>query len=256
MGNWVFLEGSHYLSHHGIKEQKWGVRRGPPYPLHRMSNGQLDVKAQVAAKRRSVSEYGGFSGRSRFDEKTGYKLKRNNNTSYAQDMKAVNPRRRGDKYRDRNCPYCTLAYDLRRRGYDVHAPDKPEVRESSLKKFYKGFGHSWFLTDEQALAEFSGKSAYPTPQRSKDIVKWADKELKSQGVGARGYFDVMFGDNYGHSMAYEVTKSGVKILDTQNNEEYTLKEVSKVITDVGYCRVDDKEPNWSYLKKKGAIENA
>jgi hypothetical protein len=138
----------------------------------------------------------------------------------------------------------------------VHAPDKPEVRENSLKKFYNGFEHSWFLTDEQALSEFSGKSVYPTPQRSKDIVRWADKELKSQGIGARGYFDVMFGDNYGHSMAYEVTKSGVKILDTQNNEEYTLKEVSKVITDAGYCRVDDKEPNWSYLKKKGAIENA
>lgn len=24
---------SDYLSHHGIKGQKWGVRNGPPYPI-------------------------------------------------------------------------------------------------------------------------------------------------------------------------------------------------------------------------------
>ena len=256
MSEWIYYSNKYYLAHHGILKQQWGVRRGPPYPLHRTSSGRLDLKAQAAAKRRSIAEYGGLSGRGRFDEKTGLKLKQRANASYAEDMRAVNPRRRGDKYRDCNCPYCTLAYDLRRRGYDVHAPDKPEVKERSLKNFYKGFEHTWFLTEEQAAAEQTAKSVYPTAQRSKAIVSWANKELKAQGIGARGYFDVLFGDNYGHSMAYEVTKSGVKILDTQNNAEYSLKDVAKVIIDVGYCRVDNKEPNWTYLKRKGAIANA
>lgn len=41
-----------YLMHHGIKNQKWGVRRGPPYPLE---NGiQTKVKKVTnAAKKRS-----------------------------------------------------------------------------------------------------------------------------------------------------------------------------------------------------------
>lgn len=28
-----------YLSHHGIKGQKWGIRNGPPYPLDSIANG-------------------------------------------------------------------------------------------------------------------------------------------------------------------------------------------------------------------------
>jgi hypothetical protein len=25
---------SNYLAHHGVPDQRWGVRNGPPYPLH------------------------------------------------------------------------------------------------------------------------------------------------------------------------------------------------------------------------------
>lgn len=35
-----------YLKHHGIPDQKWGVRRGPPYPLSRKqkaSSGKVTV---------------------------------------------------------------------------------------------------------------------------------------------------------------------------------------------------------------------
>lgn len=42
----------YYLAHHGIREQQWGVRRGPPYPLARTSDGRINTKAQASAKRR------------------------------------------------------------------------------------------------------------------------------------------------------------------------------------------------------------
>lgn len=48
-----------YLSHHGIKGQKWGVKNGPPYPLEQHSAGKLtgaeDPKALSSWMKKNVS---------------------------------------------------------------------------------------------------------------------------------------------------------------------------------------------------------
>lgn len=42
-----------YIYHHGIKNQKWGVRNGPPYPLNRSKDRQ--VKEYKKAEKRILS---------------------------------------------------------------------------------------------------------------------------------------------------------------------------------------------------------
>lgn len=37
----IFYNNSDSLTHHGIKGQKWGVRNGPPYPLHQKEARRL-----------------------------------------------------------------------------------------------------------------------------------------------------------------------------------------------------------------------
>lgn len=34
------MNNNEYLAHHGIKNQKWGVKHGPPYPVERGSGGK------------------------------------------------------------------------------------------------------------------------------------------------------------------------------------------------------------------------
>lgn len=41
-----------YLVHHGIKEQKWGSRNGPPYPLEPSMHSAAEKKAEAKANYR------------------------------------------------------------------------------------------------------------------------------------------------------------------------------------------------------------
>lgn len=44
-----------YLMHHGIKNQKWGVRRGPPYPLESGSKTKVKKGSKASADRKPSS---------------------------------------------------------------------------------------------------------------------------------------------------------------------------------------------------------
>lgn len=45
-----------YLSHHGIKGQKWGKKNGPPYPLDSKTAERVKSKAKVI-KRKTVHDF-------------------------------------------------------------------------------------------------------------------------------------------------------------------------------------------------------
>ena len=53
-------ENSNYLSHHGILEQKWGKRNGPPYPLGSGSSGNnrsRSEKREARKQKRAVKKF-------------------------------------------------------------------------------------------------------------------------------------------------------------------------------------------------------
>lgn len=254
MGRYFIGENpSHYLSHSGRLGQRWGVRNGPPYPLNRET---------VSRAYGGDMQYGHYKFTTTKDRnrayKNGFAVKQNQNeVTIAKEAQLVNPIHKGDKYRDWNCGYCTIAYDLRRRGYDVVAPDRKILKGKEIVNSYSGITTS----DVQAFSLQSGEKDWnsvkaPSAERSNKIYKWANAKLKEQGIGARGMFNIAFGEDVGHAMNYEVTKNGVKIVDSQSGDVYRLSQITPFCTDVNIIRVDHLTPNYAYIKRKGLVLNA
>lgn len=50
--NEIFIFGNDTLSHHGIKGQKWGVKKGPPYPL----NDRKSISIQKKKRKKELKD--------------------------------------------------------------------------------------------------------------------------------------------------------------------------------------------------------
>lgn len=210
-----------YLVHHGIKGQKWGVRHGPPYPLD--SGKRPKPRVQGSVQKKSPQINGPLdkymeAGKMKVQEllkKYGkdpvpvfkMKLKPVADTieSIKEDLAAINPS--GSKT---NCVFCSVAYDMRRRGSDVVANplDDNEFRSVyDLQKWYK-----------KPVFYDSANSNLDIQEVYTQLVDG----LNQYEDGARGVVTGTWSvsPEYGHAIAWQKTKSGVIFLDGQDNTIY------------------------------------
>ena len=158
----------------------------------------------------------------------------------------------GNKYTD-NCSHCTLAYDMRMRGYDVEAaPSNPSGGESfeEVASWYEG-GEFSSADDmlHQYIIDHPEEVEKLDPENPDDIIKaYANSyinEMAKGGPGARGQFCVLWQAGGGHSMAYEVQKDGsVDIVDCQENTRVKAEDFdwsSIILSEGGVMRTDNLE---------------
>lgn len=128
----------------------------------------------------------------------------------------------GSAYYSNNCYSCAIAYDMRRRGFDVEAiPDADGLDVVSIVDCYKS-GASLTRTNSQPLPTGYTKSAMY-------------KDMKSMGDGAHGIFMVTWKQGGGHAMSWEVKNNKVIIRDCQTNRVYSEQFVNRILK---YSRVD------------------
>ena len=165
----------------------------------------------------------------------------------SQDQKVINEHYKdgGINYK-MNCYSCTLAYDMRRKGFDAEAiPDPDGLSKIDVLECYK----NW---EDHAVA-------YPRTTSKAALSRTVINDIKRTGDGSNGLIMVswplLLGGG-GHAMAWEVTNGRVQIRDCQSGKTYPewaiypsiLSHTSKFEGSVIWMRTDNLEFDESILK--------
>lgn len=148
-----------------------------------------------------------------------------------EDMAACNPKYSKGRVYKNNCISCALAYDLRRRGYDVEsAPiDTTSATNGSLPVqlgFYK----------VEKLETFE------VPNDPVIAAKQFTKSLLRYGNGSRGMLRIRWKNGDGHAAVWEVDGSSVVIRDPQSNMLVDLSDYIRRAKTFYYFRTDNLDP--------------
>lgn len=181
------------------------------------------------------------------DKSTGLKLKQREMTP-DEDMKRVNPGYMNWSPNTKsNCMLCTVAYALRRKGFDVTANGAND-----------GYYESQILSafPDAKLRRLNVKRIPLTSEKQAAIV---DKI----GIPEGGYGNLLVKWNTGggHSMVYSVENGKPVIRDCQTNTTYkgafscnSILNYAK--DDIMIVRLDNAKPNIKYIKEHGMINPA
>ena len=170
-------------------------------------------------------------GKNRAEEMLPNLKRKTTETNQNEDMAACNPKYlKGGVYKN-NCISCALAYDMRRRGYDVESVpiDTTSVTNGSLPVqlgFYKG----------------EKLETYEVPNDPDVAVKQFTKNIVSYGDGSRGMLRIRWKNGDGHAVVWEVNGGSVIVRDPQNNTIIDLSEYMRRAKTFYYFRTDNLEP--------------
>lgn len=144
-----------------------------------------------------------------------------------EDMAVINPNK-GENGYTLNCGSCCVAYDLRRRGYDVQSTKRYYVQTKDLESMYKG-----------------GKFQNYPPAKSNNAELLYNR-VSRYGDGARGIVRVTWASGGGHVMNFEVQNGQMMILDCQTGKKYSKSLFSRIEksidwSSVQYMRTDNLE---------------
>lgn len=155
-----------------------------------------------------------------YDERTGLPLKQKELSPY-EDMKAINPGY--DKtVRDTNymnCASCSMAYELRRRGYDVMASQNSKHKDLMfISAFFDSIVDFDHPIDKNKSMFSEAKSAKEAKQDMLDILKHSKNG--DRGFVVYSYTPKNSKSPLAHMLNYEIINNKFVLLDSQSNVSY------------------------------------
>ena len=158
--------------------------------------------------------------------------------SIEEDVKRINPLFNDVTQQSKhNCVLCSVAYDLRRRGYDVTA-------KGAAIGYMNDEVEPWYNNKIEYKSVEKNQYANISPQKIVD-------ELKS--VGGRGIVNVSWPGGGGHAMAFDNEGGNLKVLDCQSGkvyEEKSFKDAFRHAVSTEYARTDNLKINPELMLKE------
>ena len=181
------------------------------------------------------------NGKSKKEILTTQLNKKNEKCSESYDLKAVNPKYDGGftyAYSN-NCGPCAIAFDLRRRGYDVES--KPAVGDlkdgMSTNEILKCYKNAKVVLMIDSFVKNTIKN-----KKIESMKESFKNDIISQGKNTSGIISVRWKTGGGHFVNYKVTNNKIVVMDSQSNEYYDIDELLERVYNAGYIRTDNLKP--------------
>ena len=164
-----------------------------------------------------------------------------------EDAAAINPSYYTNDitHYDENCGACTIAYDLRRRGYDVAAVDEDTYHKSggTVTDLLNCYDDPTLITQSDIAKKYNISKESLSEHPTKELVSCMEKEMLSGGEGARGIFITEWTLGGAHSISWEVENGETVYRDCQSNEKVDLDRWLGMSDGFYYFRTDNLTPN-------------
>ena len=168
-----------------------------------------------------------------------------------EDAAAINPSYYTNDitHYDENCGACTIAYDLRRRGYDVAAVDEDTYHKSggTVTDLLNCYDDPTLITQSDIAKKYNISKESLSEHPTKELVSCMEKEMLSGGEGARGIFITEWTLGGAHSISWEVENGETVYRDCQSNEKVDLDRWLGMSDGFYYFRTDNLTPNEKIL---------
>lgn len=144
-----------------------------------------------------------------------------------------------------NCAYCTMAYEMRQRGYDVEANPIGFPNGTTIDEIM-----SWYddadphtVSKQNAQINLTDGVSY-----TEAMTTQLEYELETYPEGSRGQFVLYWEGGGAHSVVWEIYDGNAVLRDCQSNRTLDIKEYVQYASDVTYFRTDNLELTDKALK--------